>query len=426
VGFVSKLEEPVIDTPLNLREVGRLRVLEALHHVDYSSRSELTRLTGLSRATVSSLVTDLLSAGLIREDPDAPDPQARPTGRPAQPLALIPSAAYAVAADIGHQHVRVAVCDLRGIPVWDTAVANDTDRAPHETLDLTAALIHQALRERDIAVDGVLGLGIGIAAPVHTADGTLEAHGIMPGWVGLRPRSELEQRTGLSAWLTNDADAGALAERLYGAGRSTSDMIYIRLSTGIGAGIVSDGRPLTGAGGLAGEVGHIMSAPRGRICRCGNRGCLETVASPAAIARLLEDSWGRRVTVSDLMRLIGDGDKGAIRALEDAAEHIGLVLANLVTVLNPEFIVVGGDLATAGTKLFGPMERAIRRYALTPAAEGVTVVPGELGDYAEVRGAAGMVLAHAPRILADRLAAHNTVETVTRSPSDDDKPGMIR
>jgi predicted NBD/HSP70 family sugar kinase len=129
------------------------------------------------------------------------------------------------------------------------------------------------------------------------------------------------------------------------------------------------------------------------------------VASPNAIAKLLEHSWGRRVTVPDLMRLIDSGDKGAIRALEDAAEHVGLVLANLVTVLNPELIVVGGDLAAAGPKLFTPIEQAIRRYALAPAAETVIVVPGELGDHAAVRGAAGMVLAHAPRILANRLAS---------------------
>lgn len=385
--------------------MGRVRVLEALHRATHSSRSELTRLTGLSRATVSALVADLLAAGLIQEAPDAPSSQARLTGRPAHPLTLIRSAAYAVAADIGHQHVRVALCDLHGDLVADTVVANDTDRAPRETLELTAGLIRQILHEKNIAISSVLGLGVGIAAPVRTADGTLEAHGIMPGWVGLRPGSELEQRTGLTTWLTNDADAGALAERLYGAGRTAANMIYVRLSTGIGAGIVSGGRPLTGAGGFAGEVGHIRSDPGGRICRCGNRGCLETVASPAAIAKLLEQSWGYQVTVADLMRLIHDGDKGAVRALEDAAEHVGTVLAGLVTLLNPECIVVGGDLAAAGPRLLPPLERAIRRYALAPAADAVTVVLGELGEYAEVRGAAGMVLAHAPRILADRLAS---------------------
>ncbi|MEV5703745.1 ROK family transcriptional regulator [Actinoallomurus sp. NPDC052274] len=395
----------MIDTPLNLREVGRLRVLEALHHVGHTSRSQLTRLTGLSRATVSSIVSDLLAAGLIREEPDTSGSRDRPTGRPAQPLTLLSSAAYAVAADIGHQHVRVAVCDLHGHPIWDTAVANDTDRAPHETLDRTADLIHQALREKDIPTGDVLGLGVDIAAPVRTADGALEARGIMPGWVGLRPGRELEQRTGLTTWVANNADAGALAERMYGAGRGTADMIYIRLSTGVGAGIVSGGRPLTGAGGLAGEFGHIAVDPRGRICRCGNRGCLETVAGPAAVARLLEDSRGHRVTVPDLLRLIEEGDRGAVRALEDAAEHVGRVLADLVTLLNPEFIVVGGEFAAVGPRLFGPMERAIRRHALAPAAEDVTVVPGELGDQAEVRGAAGMVLAHAPRILAERFVS---------------------
>ncbi|MFB9833612.1 ROK family transcriptional regulator [Actinoallomurus acaciae] len=393
----------MIDTPLNLREVGRLRVLEALHDVGRSSRSQLTRLTGLSRATVSSIVADLLAARLIGAAPDTAE--SRPTGRPAQPLMLIPSAAYAVAADIGHQHVRVALCDLHGEPVWDTAVANDTERAPGETLDLTAELIHRAIREKDIALGDVLGLGVDIAVPVRTADGTVEAHGIMPGWAGTRPGRELGERTGLTAWLANDADAGALAERLYGAGRGTSDMIYISLSTGIGAGIVSGGRPLTGAGGLAGEVGHLLADPRGAICRCGNRGCLETVAGPAAIARILENSWGRRVTVPDLLRLIDEGDRGAIRVLEDAADHVGMVLADLVTLLNPELIVVGGDLTAAGPLLFTPLERAVRRYALAAAAEAVTIVPGELGERAEVRGAAGMVLAHAPRILAGRLAA---------------------
>jgi predicted NBD/HSP70 family sugar kinase len=383
--------------------VGRLRVLEALHDVGRSSRSQLTRLTGLSRATVSSIVADLLAAGLIGEAPDTSE--SRPTGRPAQPLMLIPSAAYAVAADIGHQHVRVAVCDLHGDPVWDTVVVNDTDRAPRETLDLTAELIHRAIREKGIARGDVLGLGVDIAVPVRTADGAVEAHGIMPGWAGMRPGRELEEKTGLTAWLANGADAGALAERLYGAGRGTSDMIYIRLSTGIGAGIVSGGRPLTGASGLAGEVGHVLADPRGAICRCGNRGCLEAVAGPAAIARLLENSWGRRVTVPDLLRLIDEGDRGAVRALEDAADHVGMVLADLVTLLNPELIVVGGDLVATGPLLFAPLERAVRRYALAAAAEAVTVVPGELGEQAEVRGAAGMVLAHAPRILAGLLAA---------------------
>jgi predicted NBD/HSP70 family sugar kinase len=389
----------VIDTPLNLREVGRLRVLQALHDAESTSRSELAQVTGLSRATVSSLVTDLLAAGLVEEN--EPDAQARPTGRPAQPLALRDSAAYAVGTDIGHQHVRVALCDLRGTPIWNTAVATEVDRAPGETLDLAADLIMRALRET--GTDRVLGLGVDIAAPVREPGGVLEAHGIMPGWVGVQPGAELERRTGLTTRLANDADAGALAERRYGAGRSADDMIYVRLSAGIGAGIITGGRHLNGSGGLAGEIGHIQATPRGRICRCGNRGCLETVASPVAIARLLESSWGHPVAVGDLLGLVEAGNRGAVRALEDAAEEIGRVLAHLVTLLNPELIVIGGDLAAAGERLFEPIGRSVRDYALAPSAESVRIVGGELGAHAEVLGAAGMVLTEAPRLLAAAL-----------------------
>ncbi|WP_460347624.1 ROK family transcriptional regulator [Actinoallomurus acanthiterrae] len=395
-------EESAIDTPLNLREVGRLRVLQALFDTDSTSRSELVQVTGLSRATVSSLVADLLAADLVEES--EPDGQTRPTGRPAQSLTLRAPAAYAIGADIGHQHVRVALCDLNGTPIWNDTVVTDVDRAPGETLDLTADLVQRALRERNIGQERVLGLGVDIAAPVRVPSGVLEAHGIMPGWVGVQPGAELQRRTGLPTRLANDANAGALAEREYGAGRNVDDMIYIRLSAGIGAGIISGGQPLHGTGGLAGEIGHIRSTPDGRVCRCGNRGCLETVASPVAIARLLENSWGYPVAVSDLLPLIKAGDRGAVHALQDAAEEIGRVLANLVTMLNPELIVVGGDLARAGERLIEPITRAIRRYALAPAAEAVQITSGQLGDHAEVLGAAGMVLADAPRLLTAALA----------------------
>jgi predicted NBD/HSP70 family sugar kinase len=394
-------EEHVIDIPLNLREVGRLRVLQALHENVHTSRTQLVKLTGLSRATVSALVADLIAAGLVHEDGGTAELETRPTGRPAQPLSLDPRAAYAVGADIGHQHVRVMLCDLFGTPVWDTVLAQDVDRTPHETLDLTAELIGRALREQDVPRARVLGLGVGIASPVDKSTGALGAEGIMPGWTGVRPGSELEQRTGLPTRLMNDADAGALAEQLYGAGRATDDMIYIRLSAGIGAGLVAGGALLSGARGLVGEVGHLPTVPYGRICRCGNRGCLETVASPVAIARLLQESRGEPVAAADLPRLLREGDTGAIRAVADAGEAIGRALAMLVTLLNPKLIVVGGDLAGAGEVLFAPLRQAIARHALPSAAREVAVVLGALGARAEARGAAGGVLARVPQHLAD-------------------------
>ncbi len=385
--------------------MGRLRVLQALYDSVRTSRTELVRLTGLSRATVSALVADMIGAGLVQEETSAAEPEPRGTGRPAQPLSLDPSAAYAIGADIGHEHVRVMLCDLFGTPVWDTVVPLEVDRAPHETLDLAAELIHTALRERDVPAGKVLGIGAGIASPVDKSTGALVADGIMPGWIGIRPGSELEARTGLPTRLTNDANAGALAERLYGAGRNTDDMVYIRLSAGIGAGIVADGRLLLGATGMVGEIGHLPAVSQGRVCRCGNRGCLETIASPVAIARLLQDSWNEPIATRDLPRLLAEGRTGALRAVADAGEAIGRALASLVTLFNPELVVVGGDLASAGDVLFEPLRRAITRYALPSATKAVAVVPGELGERAEARGGAGIVLARAPQRLAVLTAA---------------------
>lgn len=384
---------------MNLREEGRLRVLQALHDSAGTSRPELGRVTGLSRATVSSLVADMIAAGLVCEDNGLAEPENRSTGRPAQPLSLNRSAAYAVGADIGHTHVRVALCDLYGTPVWDQVEMKEVDGAPHETLDLAADLIERALRECFVPRERVLGLGADIASPVRS-DGSLGADGIMPGWAGIRPGAELERRTGLAAQLINDANAGALAEHRYGAGRDTDDMVYVRLSAGIGAGIVAAGRLLLGTGGLAGEIGHLHVVQAGPVCRCGNRGCLETVASPVAIARLLQDSWGRPITPDDLPRLLAGNSTGALRVLEDAGEAIGRALAGLVTLFNPQMIVIGGDLAATGERLAGPIRHTIARHALPSAVPQVTIVTGELGSSAEVRGAASRVLAHAPRSLA--------------------------
>ncbi len=397
--FCDRVEELAVTAPMNLREEGRLRVLQALYDSAGTSRPELGRVTGLSRATVSSLVADMIAAGLVCEDNGLAEPENRSMGRPAQPLSLNRSAAYAVGADIGHTHVRVALCDLYGSPVWDQVEMQEVDGAPHETLDLAADLIERALRECFVPRERVLGLGADIASPVRS-DGSLGADGIMPGWAGIRPGAELERRTGLAAQLINDANAGALAEHRYGAGRDTDDMVYVRLSAGIGAGIVAAGRLLLGTGGLAGEIGHLHVVQAGPVCRCGNRGCLETVASPVAIARLLQDSWGQPITPDDLPRLLAGNSAGALRVLEDAGEAIGRALAGLVTLFNPQMIVIGGDLAATGERLAGPIRHTIARHALPSAVPQVTIVTGELGSSAEVRGAASRVLAHAPRSLA--------------------------
>jgi predicted NBD/HSP70 family sugar kinase len=389
---------------LGLRQSNRLRVLETLYNQPGTSRAELARTTGLSRATVSMLVEELEEAHIVEEHDAGEDVRPRNTGRPPIPLSLVPSAAFAVGLDIGRQHVRVAVCDLSGTPVLDKWTPAEVDHAPMESLDLAHDLVRSALDATGVEPDRLLGVGMGLAAPINTVTGELEAYGILPGWEGIRPAAEMERRLGVSVQLDNDANLGALGEKVFGVARGVDDLIYVRLSAGVGAGLILSGLPYHGARGVAGEIGHVSVVENGLICRCGNRGCLETVASPVAVAALLERSSGRYVSVAEVLDLVRLGDRGAQRAVSDAGALVGRALAMLVNTLNPELVVVGGELAGAGAVLLDSIRSSIERDAVMPASGAVNVTAGTLGDRAEVLGAAALILAQSPHVLARRVA----------------------
>jgi predicted NBD/HSP70 family sugar kinase len=315
----------------------------------------------------------------------------------------VPDAAFAVGLDFGHQHIRVAICDLSGAPVVDDWSPAEVDHAPTESLDLAHELVRNALRTASVDRERLLGVGMGLAAPLNNVTGELQANGILPGWHGLRPAAEMEERLGVRVQLENDANAGALGEKVYGAARGVDDLIYIRLSAGIGCGLILGGRPYRGHRGIAGEIGHTVADEDGLICRCGNRGCLETVASPVALAALLSRSSSQSVSVERLLELVNAGDRGACRAVADAGEAVGRALSNFVNALNPELIVVGGDLASTGQVLLDSIRRGLERHAVPPAWAGLRVTAGTLGRRAEVLGAAALILAQSPHALARRV-----------------------
>ncbi|HJP77858.1 MAG TPA: ROK family transcriptional regulator [Pseudonocardiaceae bacterium] len=384
------------DTPINLWNLGRVRILQALTQRRSLSRAELVQRTGLARATVGSVVYDLIEAGIVRESANTGPTGAR-TGRPPQMLSLAPEAGYAIGIDVGHDHVRATLTDLVGAPQWDRSVGIAVDDDPEHALRTAVQLIEAAIAETEVDRGKILGIGLGIACPVDASTGELHAEDIMAGWVGVRPTDELADRTGLAVQIINDANAGALAERRFGAARDVANVVYLRLSSGIGAGVVCDGRMLLGHDGLAGELGHVTVEPQGTLCRCGNRGCLETVASPTAIAEQL--SRGRGEPVHDIDALLAAGDRGTLRAIEDAGEAVGRALAMTVMLLNPELIVVGGDLVSAGEALFEPMRRTISRTIMRSQQNSLRIVPGALGDSAGVLGAAALVLDTVPERL---------------------------
>ena len=387
------------DSPIGLTDLGRVRVLRALADQQQLSRSEIVGKTGLARATVSSIVYELINANLVHESATI-DAAGTRTGRPAQALSLVPDSAYALGLDIAHDHVRAILTDVVGTVLWDETRPMAVDGDPERALDTAVRLIDAALADVGVPREKVLGLGAGFACPVDKDRRRLHAEGIMAGWVGVQPVDELVGRTGLPVQIINDANAGVLAEQRFGAARGSDNIVYLRLSSGIGAGAICDGRMLLGHSGIAGELGHVVVEPRGALCRCGNRGCLETVASPQAIADLLARSWGRPVATTDLPDLLRTEDRGAARVVEDAGEAVGRVLAITVMMLNPQLIVIGGELAAARETLFEPIRRAINRNTMICHAQELQIVPSALGDSAGVRGAAALVLEGAPEALA--------------------------
>lgn len=400
--FRAATAAPTDGAALAGRQWSRLRLIEALYRRP-ASRKELIALSGLSRPTVSSLVEELTEAAIIEEVPASDAPGPRHSGRPPRLLSLVRHAAYAIGLDFGHDHVRIAVCDLAGELVSHDSSAADVDHEPIASLDLAYELVRQSVHQAQIRSDRLLGIGMGIAAPVDSATGAVQSEGILPGWHGIRPAEEMQGRLGLPVQVDNDANLGALGEREFGCGQGVRNMIYIRLSTGVGAGLILDGRPFAGSTGIAGEIGHFRHRDDGVICRCGNRGCLETVASPAAVAALLARSRKEPVSVRSVLELVAAGDRGAQRAVIDAGAAVGRAIASSVNLLNPELVAVGGDLAAAGEVILEPIREAIQRHAVSPAATAVRVQRGALGDRAEVLGAAALILTQSPRVLAEQV-----------------------
>jgi predicted NBD/HSP70 family sugar kinase len=377
----------------SLRALNRSRVIDTLRQLGVASRAEIARRTGLSRSTVSSLVGELQGSGVITERAGEGEGGATARGgRPPTLIALDPSVGVAIGVDFGKRHVAVAASDLSHTVLAESRREMDGDYDAEAGFAVADKLVKQVLSEAKVDRGVVIGAGVGVPAPIHLRTGTVGSSAILPGWNEVRVGEEFGSRLGLPVYVDNDANLAALAELHWGAGRDSSNLVYVTASTGIGAGIVIDGRLYRGAGGTAGEIGHTTIDESGPICRCGSRGCLETFAAVPAILELLKPSLGEDLTAEQVIEQAGGGDLACQRAIGDAGRHLGAALANLCNLVNPERIVVGGSLAQAGDTLLDPMRETVQRRAIVSAARDVEVVRGELSERAEMLGAVALVL----------------------------------
>ncbi|WP_328916677.1 MULTISPECIES: ROK family transcriptional regulator [unclassified Streptomyces] len=362
------------------------RVVRAVRLAGSLTQAEIARSTGLSAATVSNIVRELRDNGTVQVTPTSSG------GRRARSVALSGDAGIVVGVDFGHSHLRVAVGNLAHQVLAEQSEPIDVDASASQGFDRAEQLVARLVESTGISPEKVLGVGLGVPGPIDVETGTLGSTAILPGWSGINPRQELTDRLGVPVQVDNDANLGALGELVWGGGRGVKDLAYIKVSSGVGAGLVIDGRIYRGPGGTAGEIGHITLDESGPVCRCGNRGCLETFTAARYVLELLRGSHGDGLTVPKMVQLGREGDPGCRRVIGDVGRHIGMGVASLCNLLNPSRVVLGGDLAEAGELVLGPIRESVSRYAIPSAAQRLSVVPGALGARAEVLGALALVL----------------------------------
>ncbi|QHT54664.1 ROK family transcriptional regulator [Cellulomonas sp. H30R-01] len=372
----------------SLREANRSAVVETVKRHGGLTQVELVGATGLSPATVSTIVKQLVSDGVVEVRTTIR------TGRRAQLVTLAHRVGLAVGVHVGHRHIRVAIADFTHEVLAERVLPMPVDHPVDTSLDRTALLVVDLLERLGLAMQDVVGIGIGLPAPVDDATGMISVRGIMRGWDEVHVGHVLSKRLALPVYVDNDANLGALAESTRGASREYRDSVYVRASYGTGAGIIINHQLHRGFAGTAGEIGHVQVDPQGDICRCGSRGCLDTVVGARAIVEPLRATHGN-LTLRDVVQRAREGDPGCAQVIADAGAEIGAVVSGVAMTVNPQCVVVGGELAETGEILLRPMREALRRRVLLNQIAPLEVIPAELGNAAEVAGAIALVMQHA-------------------------------
>jgi predicted NBD/HSP70 family sugar kinase len=378
-------------SPSELRSANRERLLRLLREQGTLTQAQIARASGLSPATVSSIARDLREEGWL-EDVD--------TGGKRTALALSRTAGVAVGIDFDHAHVRVAIADLAHTVLAEAEEPLEIDHEAGDGIALAGRMVRELMHDVGVTEDRVTGVGMGVPGPLRRDSGEIGDSAILPGWFGQQPGALMSEELGRTVRVENDANLGALAEIVWGAGRGCTELVYVKVATGVGAGLVLNGRLYEGHAGTAGEIGHVTVDERGPICRCGNRGCLEVFAGADAVLEPLRRRHGRELRLRDVVRLAEDGDLGCQRVVAGAGRALGLSIAGILNLLAPERVVVGGELAAAGDLLLDPLRAVVRRAAIASLRE-TPVLMGVLGERAEVLGAVALVLRESRRYVGE-------------------------
>lgn len=384
-----------------VRNKNKVAVVALLRHAATGiSRAELAETLDLSRSTVSVMVNDLLARGLVLEQGVGTSRGGR---RPIV-LQINGEAGRVVGVDIGASHVSVVVANLHGEILAEADEPLRIETGPEESLRRVYAMVTAVLAAAGSDLGQVTAISVGVPGPVVAQQGMVSAPPIMPGWDAFPIRQRMADYWHKPVTLDNDADLGALGEWTFGVGRGEANLAYIKISTGIGCGLLLNGHIYKGVLGTAGEIGHVTVSESGPPCTCGNYGCLEAMAGGRAIAQraLLAIKAGQRTQLAldpngelsarHVALAAQQGDPVCQQLMGDAGRQIGSALASLINLLNPGLVIIGGGVAGAGPCFLGPLEQAIDERTLRSSRTAVKVVVSGLGQRAVAMGAVALAL----------------------------------
>jgi glucokinase-like ROK family protein len=359
------------------------------------SRADLADKMGLTRAAVTIIINDLISNGIILNT----ESRSTASGRPPVALEINPDQGLVAAVDIGAMHLSVALGDFSARILEEIEAPFRVDKGAKECLQEADNILRQLLQKRGLSTSNLSSVGVGVPGPVIADKGIVMAPPIMPGWDRFPIRGTLESQWGTAVTLNNDAELGALGEWAYGAGRGERNLAFIKVGSGIGAGLIINRQIYGGSTGSAGEIGHLTIDENGPICACGNHGCLEAFAGGHAIAlqakklvasgrrTLLSEKKPDSITAGDVAEAARRGDLPAQEIIKRSGTFIGIAIAGLINLFNPSTVIIGGGVAQVGDLLTGPIRQAVRERSLRASEHSVRITTAMLGRRSSLMGA---------------------------------------
>ncbi len=365
-------------------------VFELLRDGQPRTRSQLADAAGMSRSTIAARIDVLMRLGLI-----APYGEASSTGgRPPSLLALNLASHVVAGVDIGASHTSVALADLAGVVLAERRAELDVASGPEKVLGWAQDAIGKLMKEQKRTVAELSAIGLGLPGPVEHSTGRAINPPIMPGWDRYDVPHHIQQTFAVPVLVDNDVNIMALGEQ-HAHLPDVKDLVFIKVATGIGAGLISGGELQRGAQGAAGDLGHVQVARGADVtCRCGNRGCLEAIAAGPALARNLRDLGVAAESGQDVVDLVRGGDTAAGQVVRQAGRDIGEVVATVVNVMNPSAVVIGGAMADAGESLIAGIREVVYNRSLPLATEHLTITTSRAEGRAGVIGAAALAIGH--------------------------------